>query len=165
MVQPPWLFIVVCIANTWGTTWKLRSFTQQSAFRRSRKDCSAMAAFHNRSSSSNNPHLSNDEYKASYDDLIDQYAAPYGANVNHQTYALQSSPSQHRRGPSYPLKPPFSSKQSDSSYDLTAVAYPPASLPKDADTRSFWQKVCAKVSCSHVLCLIFCADPPRLDCV
>ncbi|KAK7463843.1 hypothetical protein VKT23_005778 [Stygiomarasmius scandens] len=100
-----------------------------------------MAAFHNRSSSSNNPHLSNDEYKASYDDLIDQYAAPYGANVNHQTYALQSSPSQHRRGPSYPLKPPFSSKQSDSSYDLTAVAYPPASLPKEVDTRSFWQKI------------------------
>ncbi|THV07568.1 hypothetical protein K435DRAFT_741900 [Dendrothele bispora CBS 962.96] len=103
-----------------------------------------MAAFHNRSTSSNNNlNIHNEEYKASYDDLIDQYAAPYGANTNHQTYALQSSPSQHRRGPSHPLKPPFSSKQSDddTSYDLTAVAYPPTTPPKDVDTRPFWKKI------------------------
>ncbi|KAF5368486.1 hypothetical protein D9758_002348 [Tetrapyrgos nigripes] len=104
-----------------------------------------MAASHNHSTSSSlhpSPALYHqDEYKASYDDLIDQYAAPYGSNANHQTYALKSSPSQHRRAPSHPLKPGFSSKQSDdTSHDLQAVAYPPTAPPKEIDTRSFWSK-------------------------
>lgn len=104
-----------------------------------------MAASHNRSTSSSlhpNPALyTQDESKASYDDLIDQYAAPYGANSNHQTYTLQSSPSQHRRGPSHPLKSPFSSKQSDdTSHELQAVAYPPTTPSKEVDTRPLWRK-------------------------
>ncbi|KAF9073863.1 hypothetical protein BDP27DRAFT_1381603 [Rhodocollybia butyracea] len=87
-----------------------------------------------------------DEFK-SYDDLIDEYAAPYSANSRHQTYALQPSEmsgEQHRRGSSYPLshKLTISSKQSDdTSHDFTAVAYPPAPSPKKVDTRGLWQKI------------------------
>jgi hypothetical protein len=119
-----------------------------------------MAASHNRSTSSSlhpNPALyTQDESKASYDDLIDQYAAPYGANSNHQTYTLQSSPSQHRRGPSHPLKSPFSSKQSDdTSHEFQAVAYPPTTPSKELDTRPLWRKVCAT---SPVVIVFFLAQ-------
>ncbi|KAJ3790334.1 hypothetical protein GGU10DRAFT_392152 [Lentinula aff. detonsa] len=93
------------------------------------------------------PTFDQDEFKSSYDDLIDEYSSPYAANSRHQTYAVQTpalSGEQHRRGPSYPLsqKQTFSSKQSnDSSHDLTAVAYPPRPPQKQTDTRTFWQKV------------------------
>lgn len=91
------------------------------------------------------PH--DDEYKANYDDLIDEYASPYAANARHQTYAVEApslTTPQHRRGPSFPLssqKPQMSSKHSDdTSHDLSPVAYPPPA-PLTVDTRGFWQKV------------------------
>lgn len=89
-----------------------------------------------------------EEYKASYDDLIDQYASPFARNSQHATFTLEdpSKPSAHRRGASIPLgtKPSYSSetsaKQSDDS-DVGPVAYPPPLTPKETDTRSFWRKV------------------------
>jgi len=91
--------------------------------------------------------LNNNEFKASYDDLIDEYASPYSPNTRHQTYAVDAPPlnsPQHRRGPSFPLssqKPPIFSKQSDdTSHELSPVAYPPPPPPK-VDTRGFWQKI------------------------
>lgn len=43
-----------------------------------------------------------DETKAPYDDLIDQYAAPYGSQA-HRTYAVDpASMSRHGRQPSFP---------------------------------------------------------------
>ncbi|KAF5382933.1 hypothetical protein D9757_006284 [Collybiopsis confluens] len=90
---------------------------------------------------------SQDEFKSSYDDLIDEYSSPYSANSRHQTYAVQTPgftvEQTHRRGPSFPLshQPTLESKHSNSSHDFTAVAYPPKSPQKPVDTRTFWQKV------------------------
>lgn len=85
-----------------------------------------------------------DEYKASYDDLVDQYAQPYAKTSQHQTFspALGSAARQ----------PPFMGKQSYSS-EMSAKdseeGYMPSSSPriipmkeeKVADTRTIWQKV------------------------
>lgn len=91
-------------------------------------------------------HAQEPEYKASYDDLIDEYAAPFATNARHQTYAVETPTSKnHNRGPSFPL-----SKQSISSSKLSDettqepsshVSYPPLPPVKEVDTRSFWQKV------------------------
>jgi hypothetical protein len=85
----------------------------------------------------NNLQLQQDEFKSSYDDLIDEYSAPYSANSRHQTFAVQTS------GPSYPLshKPTLTKHLDDTSHDLTAVAYPPQLPQKLVDTRGFWAKI------------------------
>ena len=82
-----------------------------------------------------------DEFKASYDDLIDEYSAPYAANARHQTFAVGTPTQAHQRGHSIPLSnnSAFASKQSDDTHD-TAYNYPPAVPVKEIDTRSFWQK-------------------------
>jgi hypothetical protein len=97
------------------------------------------------------------EYKASYDDLIDEYATPYTANSRHQTFTLESPASDgHRRGPSVPLGSKIiSSKQSDdTSSEPSSHAYPPLHPMKEGDSRSLWQKVrsrwlCDKPRSSH----------------
>lgn len=83
-----------------------------------------------------------DEFKASYDDLIDEYSAPYAANARHQTFAVGTPTQAHQRGHSIPLSnnSAFASKQSDDTHD-TAYNYPPAVPVKEIDTRSFWQKI------------------------
>lgn len=88
-----------------------------------------------------------DDFKASYDDLIDENSAPYGTNARHQTYTVQTpSHPDHRRGPSYPLAPKssYSIKQSnDTVTDISDIGgYPPPLPTKEVDTRGFWQKVC-----------------------
>ncbi|RDB29019.1 hypothetical protein Hypma_015269 [Hypsizygus marmoreus] len=84
------------------------------------------------------------EYKTSYDDLIDEFATPYGANAQHQTFAVDAPMNGHRRGPSFPLhKSMSSSKQSDdtSHEPLSHVSYPPLPPTKGVDTQSLWQKI------------------------
>jgi hypothetical protein len=92
-----------------------------------------------------------EEYKATYDDLVDENATPYGKNAQHQTFAVESptlgSSPQHRRIPSMP---PLQQKLSytseyDGKYteeDLRPQA--PRILPvkgeKEVDTRTVWQK-------------------------
>lgn len=86
-----------------------------------------------------------EDFKASYDDLIDEYSAPYAANSRHQTFAVETSMnSDLRRGPSYPLaqKAAFSKHSDDISQDTSHVAYPPLPPTKEVDTRGFWEKVC-----------------------
>ncbi|KIM48406.1 hypothetical protein M413DRAFT_230767 [Hebeloma cylindrosporum] len=85
---------------------------------------------------------SQDEFKASYDDLIDEYSAPYAANARHQTFAVGTPTETHKRGLSIPLSnsSAFASKQSDDTHD-TAYNYPPAVPVKEVDTRSVWQKI------------------------
>ncbi|KAF8168309.1 hypothetical protein B0H34DRAFT_647127 [Crassisporium funariophilum] len=100
--------------------------------------------------SQNRPYLqpnsdsNHDDFKASYDDLIDDYSAPYAANSRHQTFAVGTpmSPQAHHRGNSIPLsnKAAFSSKQSDETHD-TSYAYPPAIPVKEVDNRTLWQKI------------------------
>jgi hypothetical protein len=83
-----------------------------------------------------------EDFKASYDDLIDEYAAPYETNVRHQTFAITSPAQNHHRGNSIPLsnKAAYTSKQSDDTSE-TSYAYPPPVPVKELDTRSFWQKI------------------------
>ncbi|KAJ8507522.1 hypothetical protein ONZ45_g10113 [Pleurotus djamor] len=86
------------------------------------------------------------DYKASYDDLIDEYAAPYGASSGHKTFNVETPlTSDLRRNPtqlSTQKQAPFSSKQSEETdYDSTYAAYPPAPPQKEVDTRTFWQKI------------------------
>lgn len=89
-------------------------------------------------------HTQDPEYKASYDDLIDEYATPFAANARHQTYAVET-PTDHRRRPSFPMSKQSisSSKLSDETAQDTPshVSYPPLPPTKDVDTRSIWQKV------------------------
>jgi hypothetical protein len=91
-----------------------------------------------------------DEFKPQYDDLIDDYGAPYGKTLQHQTYAVEApslSPVEHRRRPSFPLtnksySSEFTTKGSDEVPTEASRAYPPSFLPtKESDPRSFWQKV------------------------
>lgn len=84
---------------------------------------------------------SQDEFKASYDDLIDEYSSPYAANARHQTFAVGTPTQNHKRVHSIPLSnnSAFASKHSDDTLD-TAYNYPPAVPVKDIDTRSVWQK-------------------------
>ncbi|SJL05917.1 uncharacterized protein ARMOST_09253 [Armillaria ostoyae] len=82
------------------------------------------------------------EVKASYDDLIDEYASPYVVNAHHKTFAVETptmGAPQHRRGPSTPMKTVFSSKQSDDTFhDQPQPLYPP--LPaKDMEKQRWYQ--------------------------
>ncbi|KAF9480473.1 hypothetical protein BDN70DRAFT_979378 [Pholiota conissans] len=89
------------------------------------------------------PAATEEDFKASYDDLIDDYSTPYTANARHQTYTVGTPNQTHHRGPSIPLssKSAFTSKQSDDTHETSAYGYPPAVPPKEVDTRSFWQKI------------------------
>jgi len=93
-----------------------------------------------------------DEYKLSYDELVDENATPFGRNAQHQTFAVESpvlgSPPQHRRGPSMP---PLQQKQSNTSdfngkfveedLHLQAPRILPVKGEKEVDTRTVWQKI------------------------
>ncbi|KAF8649790.1 hypothetical protein AX16_005556 [Volvariella volvacea WC 439] len=85
-----------------------------------------------------------DESKAPYDDLIDEYSAPYAPNVQHQTHTLQtSSETGLHRGLSLPFgsKTSISTKHSnDTSVDLISTHYPP-NQQKESESPTFWQKL------------------------
>jgi hypothetical protein len=94
-------------------------------------------AYPDNPSNSLHPPYNNEEFKSSYDELIDEYSSPYTANTHHQTYAVQTSGSQASS-----FKPKISSNKSDdTSHDFTAAAYPPQTPEKLVDTRTFWQKL------------------------
>lgn len=100
-----------------------------------------------------------EEFKASYDDLIDEYAAPYSATSHHQTFSIGNG-SQHRRVPSYPKQKTFSSKLSDETHEThetASSAYPPLPITKEIDPRTFWQKVYFRFLL--FLCCWFNGDP------
>jgi hypothetical protein len=85
-----------------------------------------------------------DDFKASYDDLIDEYAAPYGAKSSPDTYSFSTSTSgEHRRRPSQPLahKPTFLTKTSDDDESYVSHMYPPAPLPKETEQSGFWSRL------------------------
>ncbi|KAJ7706407.1 hypothetical protein B0H17DRAFT_628153 [Mycena rosella] len=86
------------------------------------------------------------EFKAAYDDEDLAFSAPYAPNAHHQTFTVdapQFAPAEHRRGPSSPQKPHFSTKDSDDiAHDhLTPVGYPPRPTEKDMNGLGFWQKI------------------------
>ncbi|KAH7905872.1 hypothetical protein BJ138DRAFT_1163904 [Hygrophoropsis aurantiaca] len=91
-----------------------------------------------------------EDYKASYDDLIDQYAEPYARNSRHQTFAVQTNPigDADSRDPSYSFdqKRPFPNDKDaeEGGRNTTPPSYPPISIPKvakEVDTRSCWARI------------------------
>jgi len=92
-----------------------------------------------------------EEYKASYDDLVDELATPYGRNAQHQTFAVESpslgSPPQHRRGPSLPLQhkqslsTEYDGKFTEEDMRPQAPRILPVKGEKEVDTRTVWQKI------------------------
>lgn len=105
-----------------------------------------------------------EEYKASYDDLVDENATPFGRNAQHQTFAVESpalglSP-QHRRGPSMlslEHKPSYTSEYDGKYTEEDLHPQAPRILPvkgeKEVDTRTVWQKVRLRSSSRN-----FCAS-------
>lgn len=97
------------------------------------------------------PNSSNaDEFKSSYDDLIDQYAEPYSRISSHQTFRVHTN-SIHEfesRGTSHSLdnQSPYNSDKTvpvntDPS-ELSAQGYPPLQKQeKVVDNRSYFAKV------------------------
>ncbi|KAG6866805.1 hypothetical protein C0991_008741 [Blastosporella zonata] len=97
----------------------------------------AHSPYPNDSSNMLTPH--HEEYKASYDNLIDEFAKPFTANSNHQTFAVE--PTNHHRGTSFPFNKSISSKRSDdtSHEPLSNVSYPPLPM-KETETESIWRR-------------------------
>jgi len=97
------------------------------------------------------PAVEEDCYKASYDDLIDEYATPYSLNSQHKTFSIESPiGSYDRRRPPGAIpslsKPSISSeltlKESDEALAVASrQAYPPISNVKEIDSRGFWDKI------------------------
>ncbi|KAM6497934.1 hypothetical protein JOM56_005882 [Amanita muscaria] len=84
-----------------------------------------------------------EEFKASYDDLLDENATPFTPNSHHQTYNVNTMNGHH--GPSIPFSPKsqFSRKQSEdlSTIDTSRGIYPPQPIGKETDSISFWRKL------------------------
>jgi len=100
-------------------------------------------------------HQPTQEDKPHHDDLIDEYASPYAKTSHHQTFAVEASPSsptEHRRRPSFPASKisyssDYTKESSDVSNPSASRVYPPLPTAKDAtpvketDSRSLWQKI------------------------
>lgn len=103
------------------------------------------------------PHLQpsedSEDFKASYDTLIDVNGLPYAANSRYQTFTITTpTTSTLQRGPSQPSSKVFSTKQSDDTHE-TSCSYPPVVAP--VDLPSLWQRVGAisyPVRVSHLPC-------------
>jgi len=83
-----------------------------------------------------------DDFKASYDDLLDENVTPYSPTAHHRTYTVDSLGG-NLRSPSTPRshKTHFSVKQSDDlSQGTSRAVYPPQHVTKEANV-SFWQKI------------------------
>lgn len=91
-----------------------------------------------------NPSTTEEDFKASYDDLVDEHAEPYSATARHQTFTVGTPGQTHHRGASIPLssKSAYTSNPSDDTHET--CGYPPTVPLKDVkelDTRTLWQKV------------------------
>ncbi|KAL0950861.1 hypothetical protein HGRIS_007620 [Hohenbuehelia grisea] len=92
------------------------------------------------------PSQSHPDYKASYDDLIDEYSSPYAVTSNHKTFNVDvdaplTPTGNHYRGPSKPVSLSQTTTKHSEDFDSPHSAYPPGPPLKEADTRTFWQKV------------------------
>ena len=84
-----------------------------------------------------------DDFKASYDDLLDDNAMPFAQKAHHQTFAVDTIAG-HIRGSSVPhsQKTHFSAKQSDDlSRETSRAVYPPQYVTKETHSISLWRKV------------------------
>ncbi|THH26654.1 hypothetical protein EUX98_g7531 [Antrodiella citrinella] len=99
------------------------------------------------SSPPNQPQFDDDDVKAPYDDLIDQYAAPYGVNPQHKTFNIATG----RTGaaPTYPLThKQTNNSDDDSGKDIEASTtegtdwgYPPGPPTVDKEKKTFWATI------------------------
>ena len=88
------------------------------------------------------PNEDSEDFKASYDTLIDGNGLPYSASSRHQTFTIASpTTSSLQRGISLPqTSKMFSSKQSDDTHE-TSCTYPPVVSPAEVDAPNLWQRV------------------------
>lgn len=91
-----------------------------------------------------------EDMKAPYDDLIDQYAIPYRQNSSHKSYSVE--PSAFKTDPNGPRTYPLSQKTSltsdvtgkdlgDASSDAHDWAYPPPASKEEVAKTSIWRTV------------------------
>lgn len=96
--------------------------------------------------------FSPDEYKAHYVDLEDDNVQSFGRTAQHQTYAVGADafgapPNRRPTMPALQPKQSYSSEYTYSGKDTEeSVTFPPPRIvpmkeQKEADTRTFWQKV------------------------
>lgn len=93
-----------------------------------------------------------DDFKSSYDDLIDQYAEPYSRISRHQTFKVQTSPTNdsESRGPSYSLESKFPYPGGMPQDEAKDLPEPPQSYPPKikremlVDHKRWWQQVIAR---------------------
>ncbi|EIN13598.1 hypothetical protein PUNSTDRAFT_117326 [Punctularia strigosozonata HHB-11173 SS5] len=88
------------------------------------------------------------DYKASYEDLIDEHDAPYSKTTGHQTIAIDpTTAAGHRRGPSYPLshQPTYSSEFNATQESVPRKGvewgYPPSPPQRDKEKPSIWSQL------------------------
>jgi hypothetical protein len=81
-----------------------------------------------------------EDYKASYDDLIDGDAPQYAPNARHQTVAVNAM-SSPIGGPQRPGKPNQSISYALDSNKQGGWDYPPTSMGKKEDNMTFWARV------------------------
>ncbi|KAF9535542.1 hypothetical protein CPB83DRAFT_841946 [Crepidotus variabilis] len=93
------------------------------------------------------PQPSQEDVKASYDDLIDQYSSPYAPNAHHQTFTVGTPLNQQNglalnRMASSSTKG-FSSKASVDTHDTSTYNYPPtvSQKGKDVEKEGFWKNL------------------------
>jgi hypothetical protein len=84
-----------------------------------------------------------EDYKASYDDLIEEGNTPYTPYSGHQTVAVNTSgmtPSIQRQ-PSQQMQSNHPSTDGGASTKRIDWGYPPPLATKQEDKKTFWQKV------------------------
>jgi hypothetical protein len=90
------------------------------------------------------------DFKASYEDLIDDQDAPYSKTTGHRTISIDpvNAAAGHRRGTSFPLsqQPSFSSEFHGTQESVPRKGvewgYPPSPPKRDRDKPSLWAQVC-----------------------
>ncbi|TCD70065.1 hypothetical protein EIP91_005046 [Steccherinum ochraceum] len=92
------------------------------------------------------PQFDDEDVKAPYDDLIDQYATPYRSNSQHKTFDLAAG--RNSSAPGYPLTHKQTNNSDVTGKDIegstaegTDWGYPPPPPQVDTEKKSFWSSV------------------------
>jgi hypothetical protein len=88
-----------------------------------------------------------DPFKVSRDDLIDEPPSPYSASAQHKVYVVPTSPTETRRGLSYPLdqlqsySSEATTKASTEVPSSTSRSYLPSLSTADTEIRGLWKTI------------------------
>jgi hypothetical protein len=114
-----------------------------------------------------------DPFKVSRDDLIDEPPSPYSASAQHKVYVVPTSPTETRRGLSYPLdqlqsySSEATTKASTEVPSSTSRSYLPSLSTADTEIRGLWKTVshinCLRLFFSHPFVARFCPNQSLVD--